>query len=198
MTNQSKRLNVAMVGHGFMGRAHSNAFQQVGRFFDVPYDLRRKVICGRHLAKLESMAAQWSWEETSDDWRAVIERRDVDVVDICTPNNLHAPIAIAAAEAGKIVLCEKPLAMDLEESERIADVVRKVPNLVWFNYRRVPAIALAKRLVDEGRLGNVYHYRATYLQSWGADPARRGVWRFKQSEAGSGAMGDLLSDSVDL
>jgi len=99
MTNQNKRLNVAMVGHGFMGRAHSNAFQQVGRFFDIPYDLRRKVICGRNLAKLESMAAQWSWEETSDDWRAVIERRDVDVVDICTPNNLHAPIAIAAAEA---------------------------------------------------------------------------------------------------
>jgi predicted dehydrogenase len=198
MTSQSKKLNVAMVGHGFMGRAHSNAFQQVGRFFDIPHDLRRKVICGRDRAKLETISAQWGWEETSDNWRAVIERKDVDVVDICTPNNLHAPIAIAAAEAGKIVLCEKPLAMDLEEAERIACVVHKVPNLVWFNYRRVPAVALAKRLVDEGRLGEVYHYRATYLQSWGADPANPGLWRFKPSEAGSGAMGDLLSHSVDL
>jgi predicted dehydrogenase len=193
-----KRLNVAMIGHGFMGRAHSNAFHQVGHFYDSSYDLRLKVICGRSQPQLESMATQWGWGEVARDWEAVVERKDVDIIDICTPNNLHAPIAIAAAKAGKIVLCEKPLAMSVEESERMANAAQNVPTLVWFNYRRVPAIALAKKLVDEGKLGQIYHYRATYLQSWGAEPARADAWRFKRSEAGSGAMGDLLSHSIDL
>ncbi len=193
-----KQLNVAMIGQGFMGRAHSNAFHQVGHFCEFPYDLRLKVICGRNQPQLKATATRWGWEEVASDWESVVERKDVDVIDICTPNYLHAPIAIAAAEAGKIVLCEKPLSMSVEEGEHMAKAARNVPTLVWFNYRRVPAIALAKTLVDEGRLGQIYHYRATYLQSWGADPAIPDAWRFKQSEAGSGAMGDLLSHSIDL
>jgi predicted dehydrogenase len=194
----SKRLNVAMIGHGFMGRAHSNAFHQVRRFFDVPYELGLKLICGRNRNELEAFAAKWGWEEVTTDWQAVVSRSDIDVIDIGAPNHLHAPIAIAAAQAGKIVLCEKPLAMDAAEAKRMTVAVRKVPNLVWFNYRRVPAIALAKQLVEKGQIGEAYHYRATYLQSWGDDPARAGVWRFRRSDAGSGAMGDLLSHSLDL
>jgi predicted dehydrogenase len=193
-----KRLNVAMIGQGFMGRAHSNAFHQVGHFCESSYDLRLKVICGRNRPLLEAMATRWGWEGVSSDWEEVVERKDVDVIDICTPNYLHAPIAISAARAEKIVLCEKPLAMSVEEAEGMASAAQNVPTLVWFNYRRVPAIALAKKLVDEGRLGQIYHYRATYLQSWGADPASPDAWRFKRSEAGSGAMGDLLSHSIDL
>src|SRR5216683_1829615 len=192
-----KKLNVCMIGHGFMGRAHSNAFHQVGRFFDLPYELQLKVICGRDRPKLDSMAGQWGWEEVETEWESAIGRKDVDIVDICTPNYLHAPIAIAAAQAGKIVFCEKPLAISVEESKRMAQAARNVPTLVWFNYRRVPAIALAKQLVDQGKLGEVYHYRATYLQSWGPDRQPE-IWRFKQNEAGSGAIGDLLSHSIDL
>jgi predicted dehydrogenase len=193
-----KRLNVAMIGQGFMGRAHSNAFHQVGHFCESSYDLKLKVICGRNQPQLEEMAARWGWEEVSTNWEEVVARKDLDAIDICTPNYLHAPIAISAAQAGKIVLCEKPLALSVEEAERMAKASRNVPTLVWFNYRRVPAIALAKKLVDEGRLGRIYHYRATYLQSWGADPVSPDAWRFKPSEAGSGAMGDLLSHSIDL
>jgi predicted dehydrogenase len=193
-----KQLNVAMIGQGFMGRAHSNAFHQVGHFCEPSYDLRLKVICGRNQPQLEATASRWGWEETSTDWRATVERKDIDVIDICTPNYLHAPIAIAAAQVGKMILCEKPLAMSVAEAEQMASAAQKVPTLVWFNYRRVPAIALAKSLVDVGRLGQIYHYRATYLQSWGADPVGPDAWRFRQSEAGSGAMGDLLSHSIDL
>jgi predicted dehydrogenase len=197
MTKQITKLSVAMIGHGFMGRAHSNAFRQVGCFFDLPYQLQLKVICGRNRNEIENFAEKWGWEETQTDWRAAVTRKDVDVVDICTPNHLHAPIAIAAAKAGKIVLCEKPLAMDVAEADRMAEAARSVPNLVWFNYRRVPAIAFAKQLIDRGQVGRAYHYRATYLQSWGSD-ADAELWRFRRSEAGSGAMGDLLSHSLDL
>jgi predicted dehydrogenase len=198
MAKQIRKLNVAMIGYGFMGRAHSNAFLQVGHFFDLPYELKLKAMCGRNRAAVEAMAAQWGWEEVQTDWRSVVKRKDIDVVDICAPNHLHAQIAIAAAEAGKIVLCEKPLAMNVAEARQMANAVRRLPNLVWFNYRRVPAIALAKELVEQGRVGKPYHYRATYLQSWGADPERPGAWRFRKAEAGSGAMGDLLSHSLDL
>lgn len=198
MTSKKSTLNVAMIGQGFMGRAHSNAFHQVNHFFDTRYDLKRKVICGRDQARLQQMAARWGWQETAEDWRAIVERRDIDLVDIGTPNHLHSEISLAAAGAGKMVLCEKPLAMSTEEAQRMAAAVRGRPNLVWFNYRRVPAIALSKQLVDEGRVGQVFHYRGAYLQSWGPDPARAGSWRFRPSEAGSGAMGDLLSHSIDL
>jgi predicted dehydrogenase len=193
-----KQLNVAMIGQGFMGRAHSNAFHQVGHFCEPSYDLRLKLICGRNQPQLETTAERWGWEEIATDWKAAVERKDIDVVDICTPNYLHAPIAIAAAQAGKMVLCEKPLAMSVAEAEQMANAAQNVPTLVWFNYRRVPAIALAKKLVDDGKLGQIYHYRATYLQSWGADPVKSDAWRFRQSEAGSGAIGDLLSHSIDL
>lgn len=197
MPKLKQTLNVAMVGQGFMGRAHSNAFQQVNRFFDTPYELNRRVICGREAVRLQDMASRWGWEETETQWRALIERKDIQIIDIAAPNNLHAEIAIAAARAGKIVLCEKPLARNLEEAKRMAEAARDVPNLVWFNYRRVPAVALAKKIVAEGRLGRIYHYRAAYLQSWGANRNVDG-WRFKRSEAGSGAVGDLLAHLVDI
>lgn len=192
-----KTLGVAMIGQGFMGRAHSNAFQQVNRFFDTPYELKRKVICGRDAARLQEMSSRWGWEETETQWQNIIARKDVQIIDIATPNHLHAEIAVAAAEAGKIVLCEKPLAQNLDEAKRMAEAAKRVPNLVWFNYRRVPAIALAKSIVAEGRLGRIYHYRATYLQSWGASRSADG-WRFKRSQAGSGVVGDLLAHLVDI
>jgi len=188
---------VAMIGHGFIGRLHSNAFHQVGHFFENPYELRPRVICGRDRVRLETMAAQWGWDETETDWRAVVTRPDIQVVDIATPNALHAPVAIAAAQAGKIILCEKPLAMSLAEAETMAAAVRQVPNLVWFNYRRVPAVAYAKQLIDEGRLGQVFHYRGVYLNQSGNDPAKAAGWRYKKAEAGSGAIGDLLSHAID-
>jgi predicted dehydrogenase len=193
-----KTLNVALIGQGFMGRAHSNAYQQVNRFFDTNFNLNLKVICGRDRARLQSIATQWGWAETETDWRRLMDRKDIDLIDIGTPNALHAEIAIAAAEAGKIVLCEKPLAMNVAEAERMVHAVKGKPNLVWFNYRRVPAIAFAKQLVDERRIGEVYHYRATYLNSSGLNAARGNTWRYSKATAGSGAAGDLLSHLIDL
>lgn len=193
-----KKLNIAMIGYGFMGRAHSNAFHQAGHFFDLPFELTLKVICGRNKEKLQGMAAQWGWEEAATDWESIIDRADIDVVDICTPNYLHEPIAVAATRAGKLVLCEKPLANTVKEAERMTEAARNVPTLVWFNYRRVPAVTLAHQLLSQGRLGEVFHYRALYLQSWGKSPADPSAWRFDPGEAGSGVSGDLLSHSLDL
>jgi predicted dehydrogenase len=190
-------LNVAMIGTGFIGKAHSNAFRQVGHFFNIPYELRLRVLCGRNAAKLTSAATLWGWEETATDWQAVVARPDIDVVDIAVPNALHAPIAIAAVQAGKIVLCEKPLAISLKEAEAMAQAMRRVPTLVWFNYRRIPAVVFAKRLIDEGRIGQTFHYRALYLNQSGNDPSKAGTWRYRRSEAGMGAAGDLLSHSID-
>lgn len=193
-----QRLNVAMIGQGFMGRAHSNAFHQVSHFFDTPYKFGLKVICGRDREKLTGMASQWEWEEIATDWRDVVGRPDIDVVDVAVPNNLHAPIAIAAAQAGKMVLCEKPMATSLADAQRMAQAAANVPNLVWFNYRRVPAIAFAKRLVSEGKLGQIFHYRANYMnQSLNISP-NLAAWRYQRDEAGSGALGDLLSHVTDL
>ena len=191
------KLNLAMIGTGSIAKAHSNAFRQVGHFFDIPYALNLRVVCGRDQNKLEAAAARWGWAETATDWRAVVGRPDIDVVDIAVPNALHAPVAIAAAQAGKIVLCEKPLATSLSEAETMADAMRAVPSLVWFNYRRIPAVAFAKRLIDEGRIGQTYHYRATYLNQSGNDPSKATTWRYRRSEAGTGAAGDLLSHSID-
>ncbi len=190
-------LNIAMIGTGFIAKAHSNAFRQVDHFFDIPYDLNLKVVCGRNPDKLQSAAAQWGWAETATDWQTVVQRPDIDIVDIAVPNLLHAPIAIAAAKAGKIVLCEKPLATSLAEAENMAEALRQVPCLVWFNYRRIPAVAFAKRLIGEGRLGQTYHYRATYLNQSGNDPRKTNTWRYRRAEAGMGAAGDLLSHSID-
>ncbi len=193
-----RTLSLAMIGTGFMGKAHSNAFRQVGHFFEVPYELNLKIVCGRDEARRTALAQTWGWTETESDWRAVVDRKDVDAIDIGTPNALHAPIALAAAEAGKIVLCEKPLATSMDEAQKMAEAVRGRPNLVWFNYRRVPAIALAKCMIDEGKLGQVYHYRAVYLNPSGNDASKATGWRYRRDEAGSGAAGDLLSHLLDL
>ncbi len=193
-----KPLNIGMIGQGFMGRAHSNAYRQVNHFFDTNFNLNLKILCGRDRGRLDAMAHQWGWEDTETDWWKVVERNDIDVIDIGTPNDLHVAIAEAAAAAGKIVLCEKPLATNTAEAERMTEAVDGKPNLVWFNYRRAPAVAFAKQLIDEGRIGQVYHYRATYLNSSGLNPARANTWRYSKATAGSGAAGDLLSHLLDL
>jgi len=195
---KKQTLNVAMIGQGFMGRAHSNAFHQVPHFFNTPYSFGLKVICGRNRVNLAEMAAQWQWEEIATEWQEVVGRPDIDVVDVAVPNILHAPIAIAAAQAGKMVLCEKPLATSLAEAQSMAQAAKGVANLVWFNYRRVPAIAFAKQLVDEGKLGEIFHYRANYMNQSGNLGANPNAWRYQRNEAGSGALGDLLSHVIDL
>jgi predicted dehydrogenase len=181
-----------------MGKAHSNAYAQVQHFFDVPFEVERAVICGRNRERAEKLASTWGWAEVATDWRAVVERPDIDLVDVATPNVLHAPMAIAAAAAGKMVACEKPLAVSGEEAARMAEAARGVATMVWYNYRRVPAVALARQLVEEGRLGRMFHYRATYLQQSGNDPTRPPSWKTEKAHAGSGAIGDLLSHAVDM
>jgi predicted dehydrogenase len=193
----TKTLNVALIGQGFMGRAHSNAYCQAPHFFDLPFKIGRKVICGRNRDALEKMAATWGWDEVSTDWGAVVDRKDIDIVDVSTPNVLHAEIAIAAAGAGKIVFCEKPLALTAEEGARMVEAARNVPTMVWFNYRRTPGIAFSHKLVAGGRLGQIFHYRATYLQEWGNDPTRPPTWKTSKAEAGSGVLGDLMSHAID-
>ena len=190
-------LRVALLGQGFMGKAHSNAYSQAGHFYDLPYRIRRRLLCGRDAAALAAMADRWGWEETSTDWRSAIERTDIDAVDISLPNHLHAPAAIAAAQAGKIILCEKPLALSLDEAMAMVEAARGVPTMVWFNYRRVPAIALARQLIDEGRLGTIFHYDAAYRQQWGADLSRAATWRMDPALAGSGVADDLLTHLID-
>lgn len=190
-------LNVALLGQGFMGKAHSNAYCQAGHFYDLPYRIRRKLLCGRDAATLAATAARWDWEETATDWRAAIDRPDIDAVDVALPNHLHAEASIAAAQAGKIVLCEKPLAMSLAEAQVMVAAARHVPTMVWFNYRRVPAVAYARQLIDEGRLGAIYHYDAAYRQQWGADLSRAATWRMDPALAGSGVADDLLTHLLD-
>jgi len=198
-----KKLNIGLIGYGFMGRAHSNAYLKVNRFFDVGYQPVLKVACARKENKLKPFAENWGWQNTETDWRKLVEREDVDVIDICSPNITHHDIAIAAAKAGKTVLCEKPLAMNGAEGLEMTKAVEKakVPNMVWFNYRRVPAISLAKQLIDEGRIGRVFHYRAKYLQDWTISPdlpqGGEGLWRLDADVAGSGVTGDLLAHSID-
>jgi predicted dehydrogenase len=190
-------LRVALLGDGFMGKAHSNAHAQAGHFFDLPYRIRRKLICGLDTPLLHSTAAAWEWEETATDWRAAIDRKDIDAIDIALPNHLHAEAAIAAAEAGKIVLCEKPLALTAEDARAMVAAAAKVPNLVWYNYRRVPAIAFARQLISDGRLGQIFHYDAAYKQQWGADTTRAATWRMDPKQAGSGVADDLLTHVID-
>ena len=198
-----QKLNVAIIGYGFMGRAHSNAYRQVGNFFDLEYEPVMKVASARQQDQLEAFAANWGWQETDTDWRRVVERPDIDLVDICAPNNVHLEMAQAAAAAGKLIACEKPLAMDATQGRQLVEAVAAAgkPNMVWFNYRRVPAVALAKQIVDEGRIGRVFHYRARYLQDWtiSADVPQGGntLWRLDKSVSGSGVTGDLLAHSID-
>ncbi len=196
----SHRIAIGMIGYKFMGKAHSNAYRQISQFFDLPLKPRLKTISGRDKPKVEKMAERWGWENAVDDWRRIIDDPEIKVVDICSPNNTHRDIAIAAFEAGKIVACEKPLAMNGAEAEQMAAAARKSGkiNTVWFNYRRVPAIAFARQLIDEGRIGRVYHFRALYLQDWTMDPSVPLLWRMDKDVAGSGVTGDLHSHIVDL
>ncbi|MEW5984870.1 MAG: Gfo/Idh/MocA family oxidoreductase [Acidobacteriota bacterium] len=193
-------LNIALIGAGFMGKAHSNAWRQVTAFFAPRLTPRLKAICGLNRQQVRAMARAYGWETTSADWRAIVSRPDIDVVDVSTPGDSHAEIAIAAAEAGKIVLCEKPLANSVRDAERMLAAVERagVPHMICHNYRRVPAVALARELIKDGRIGKVRHFRGTYLQDWITDPAFPLVWRLDRNQAGSGALGDIGSHVVDL
>ena len=198
-----KPLNVGMVGYGFMGRTHSNAFSQVGHFFDVPFRPVLKAVCARDAAKVKAFAGQWGYESTETDWRKLVERQDIDVIDIASPNDTHLEIALAAARAGKMVMCEKPLGRTAAESRQMVEAVEKakVPNMVWYNYRRVPAVTLAKQFIDEGKLGRIFHYRAKFLQDWTISKdlpqGGQGLWRLDAGIAGSGVTGDLLAHCID-
>lgn len=199
----SKELRIGMIGYGFMGRAHSNAYKQVGQFFPSDHKVVLKAVAARNAEQVQKFAAQWGYESTETDWRKLLERSDIDAVDICTPNNLHKEIAVAAAAAGKAILCEKPLAMNVAEGEEMVAAVEKagVPNMVWYNYRRIPAVSLAKHLIEEGRLGKIFHYRAKFLQDWTISPelpqGGAGTWRLDAAAAGSGVSGDLLAHCID-
>jgi len=196
-------LRIGLIGYGFMGRTHSNAYKRVGDFFDLEYRPVLQAVCGRDQTKASEFAVRWGFESIETDWKALIERRDIDVVDIAAPNDTHAQIAVAAAEAGKMILCEKPLARTVAEAEQMVRAVEHwhVANMVWYNYRRVPAITLAKQLIDEGRLGRVFHYRSKFLQDWtiSAELPQGGpaLWRLDAKIAGSGVTGDLLAHCID-
>src|SRR5688572_18320346 len=198
-----KDLRIGMIGYGFMGRAHSNAYAKVNHFFDLGHRAVLKAACARDKEKVEAFARQWGYESVETDWRKVIERKDIDAIDICTPNNTHKEMALAAAKAGKMILCEKPLSMNAADGEEMCAAVEKagVRNMVWYNYRRVPAVTFAKQLIDEGRLGKIFHYRAKFLQDWTISAevpqGGTGTWRLDASVAGSGVTGDLLAHCID-
>jgi predicted dehydrogenase len=199
-----KKLNIGLIGGGFMGRTHSNGYNRIGNFFpELEYQPVLKAVCFRNETKVKAFAEQWGFESYETDWRKLIERDDIDAVDICTPNDTHAEIAIAAAKAGKMILCEKPLARNLKESAEMVDAIEKagVRNTVWYNYRRIPAVTLAKNIVASGKLGKIYHYRANFLQDWTINEnlpqGGEGLWRMDAAVAGSGVVGDLLSHCVD-
>lgn len=198
-----KTLRLGMIGYGFMGRAHSNAFRKVGNFFDLDHEIVMQAACGRDAAKVGAFAKRWGYASTETDWRKLLARDDIDLVDICAPNDVHLEMAAAAAKAGKMVMCEKPLARDGKEGEQMVKAVEKagVPNMVWYNYRRIPAVTLAKQLIDEGRLGRIFHYRAKFLQDWTISPelpqGGAGLWRLDAKVAGSGVTGDLLAHCID-
>src|SRR5499427_2440012 len=162
------KLNIGLVGYGFMGRTHSNAFLHAPRFFDVPFEPVLKAVCARNPDRSKAFAANWGYESSTPDWRDLINRKDVDLIDIASPNDTHAEIAVAAARAGKMVMCEKPLGRTAAEAEQMVAAVESanVPNMVWYNYRRVPAVVLLKELIDQGKLGRIFHYRAQFLQDW--------------------------------
>ena len=197
-------LNIGLIGTGFMGRTHANAYGQANKFFGHKIRPVLKAVCARDPENTAAFAARWGWEEVETDWRKLVHRDDIDVVDICTPNNMHAEIALEAARAGKFIVCEKPLAMNAQEALAMTEAAERSgrPTMVSFNYRRIPAVALAKQLVDEGRLGRIFHYRAKYLQDWTISPdlpqGGDTLWRLDAAVAGSGVTGDLLAHSIDL
>ncbi len=198
-----RKLNVGLIGYGFMGRAHSNAFRKVSNFFDLECQPVLKAACARNAEKINAFARQWGYESIETDWKKLIERPDIDLIDIASPNDTHCEIAIAAAKAGKMIMCEKPLARDGKEAKKMVDAIEKagVPNMVWYNYRRIPAVTLAKQLIGEGRLGRIFHYRAKFLQDWTISKdlpqGGQGLWRLDINVAGSGVTGDLLAHCID-
>jgi predicted dehydrogenase len=197
------KLRIGMVGYGFMGRTHTNAFLTAPKFFDLPYAPELTAICARSKDRAEAFASNWGYSSVETDWRALIERDDIDVIDIAAPNDTHLEIAMAAAKAGKMVMCEKPLGRNATESQQMVEAVEKakVANMVWYNYRRIPAVSLAKQLIDDGQLGRIFHYRAKFLQDWtiSADLPQggEGLWRLDKAVAGSGVTGDLLAHCID-
>lgn len=202
--NNKKQLRIGLIGCGFMGRTHSNGYNRVPNFFpDLEYQPVLQAVCSRREEKVKAFAEQWGYASYETDWRKLIARDDIDAVDICTPNHLHAEIAIAAAEAGKMVLTEKPLAKSLSEAKAMVDAIEKtgVANMVWYNYRRLPAVTLAKKIIESGKLGKIFHYRANFLQDWtiSADLPQGGdaAWRMDVDVAGSGVTGDLLAHCID-
>jgi myo-inositol 2-dehydrogenase/D-chiro-inositol 1-dehydrogenase len=198
-----KQLNIGLVGYGFMGRTHTNAFLQTPRYFDVPFEPVLKAVCARNLERVKAFAANWGYESTTTDWRDLVARKDIDLIDIASPNDTHAEIAVAAARAGKMVACEKPLGRTAAEAEQMVAAVERarVANMVWYNYRRVPAVVLLKELIDQGKLGRIFHYRAQFLQDWTISPelpqGGEGLWRLDAGVAGSGVTGDLLAHCID-
>ena len=198
-----RTLNVGLIGYGFMARAHANALRKVRNFFDLEYQPILKAVCGRTPEKVKAFADKWGFESVETDWKKLIARKDIDLVDICAPNNVHREIAVAAAKAGKMILCEKPLAMNAVEGLEMVKAVEaaKVPNMISYNYRRVPAVTFARQLIDEGRLGRIFHYRAVFLQDWTMSPdlpqGGKDLWRLDVGVAGSGVTGDLLAHCID-
>jgi predicted dehydrogenase len=201
--NSKKKIRIGMIGYGFMGKVHSNAFISASRIFDLDYEPVFHTICARNKGNAQAFADQWGYQHVETDWRKVIENADIDLIDICVPNNLHAEIAIAAAEAKKMVLTEKPLSISVANGEKMVDAVMKagVQNMTWYNYRRIPAVTLAKNIIDSGKLGRIFHLRAQFLQDWtiSADVplGGTGTWRLDAAAAGSGVTGDLLAHCID-
>src|SRR6201992_2756443 len=202
--SKTKELNVGIVGYGFMGRTHSNAWLQAPRYFNLAYRPVLKAVSARNVDRARTFAGKWGYQSVESDWRALIARKDIDLIDIASPNNTHAEIAIAAAKAGKMVMCEKPLGRTGAEAKAMTDAVEaaNVPNMVWYNYRRVPAVVLLKQLLDEGRFGRIFHYRSQFLQDWTISSdlpqGGEGLWRLDVSVAGSGVTGDLLAHNIDM
>ena len=199
----AKPLRIGMIGYGFMGRAHSNGYNRVKDFFDLEYLPVLQAVAARDTGKAQAFANRWGYARVETDWRKLVAADDIDAIDICTPNNLHAEIAIEAAKHGKAILCEKPLSMDAAEGEKMCQAVEKagVPNMVWYNYRRIPAVTFAKQIIDSGKLGRIDHSRAEFLQVWtiNADLPLGGaaLWRLDSAAAGSGVTGDLLAHCID-
>lgn len=193
-------INVGIVGTKFMGRAHSNAFIDVPYFFQVPRRPRLRAACGRDQDSLEAFASRFGWETTETDWQRLVERDDIELVDICTSNRTHMPIAVAAAQKGKHIFCEKPIAMNADEARQMYEAAEEagVTHMVAFNYRRAPAIQLARQLIEQGKIGQVRHFNAVYYQDWLVDPQFNYVWRHDVKEGGSGAHGDMNAHTVDL
>ena len=198
-----KTLNIGLIGYGFMGRTHSNAFLQAPRFFDLPYRPVLKAVAARKEDRVRKFAENWGYESFTTDWRELVGRKDIDVIDIASPNDTHREIAVAAAKAGKMVMCEKPLGRTAKEANEMVAAVEAagVPNTVWYNYRRVPAVTLIKQLLDEGKFGRIFHYRAKFLQDWTISQdlpqGGEGLWRLDVAVAGSGVTGDLLAHNID-